>query len=398
METNRKWGPQRLPAAFFAIACAALSGFATPAKAQIQGEGESERWLQELTPARESSATGESQRIAKLPKELDSQEPGFTRSTLKETTETSVSEEKAKFNEFSDLKSVPEPREPSLNTEIAEFNESAQVTDLPDPAESSESAEALPAEKSAALPSETPSPPRAVIVPSASTVSCGDKVLLSAQASFPGAEAIVEYQWALGANPNYNDAFGPVFQTPPLSAPIVDGRFSPVEVGLRVRSIDGRSDTTRLSLHLRPKTSNQPPIARLDSRYLYVDKDAQEDVLLDASQSSDPDGECDALQYEWSCETAGERPCNTSSMSLNQPTLRIPWQNLEARTSYFWTLKVSDLAGASDSKQVVIESLQRKDPAAPDIEVTGKKNIDDGLAKDCIYRSKTGEAIWCADW
>lgn len=239
---------------------------------------------------------------------------------------------------------------------------------------------------------------KAVITPSSYRLSCGDSIQLSAKESQSAHPPIVSHRWEIHSGQTRDEAFGPVVEHQLSSAPQKDGSFPEFRADLHIEDQAGKRASTRIRLNVGPSSPNQAPVAKLSPGYLYVDRELQEDVILDASASSDPDGDCDHLRFEWSCESSDEGSCNTAGIALNAPILRIPWQNLAEGTSYFWKVSVVDLAGNRSSATTVVESIQRMKPQQEIIQVKGRKNTGDDLQPNCIYRSKTKEAIWCAHW
>lgn len=246
----------------------------------------------------------------------------------------------------------------------------------------------------------TPAPPpvdiQAVAITNRKTARCGDAVLLSGEASYSGAAPISEYQWDFDGDGAFDDAFGAAVEHTLVALPSSDGVYRPVPIGLRIIDTAGNTATTKVEVVPGPSTENRPPSVLITPRFTYVDRNGQEDVIIDASGTSDPDGQCDRLRYQWTCESAGNGVCRTDTLELTGPVLRIPWQTMETDTTYFWKLTVTDLAGAQSFGSAVIESVSRIAPPQPTIEVRGKVH-DDGLRANCIYRAETNEPIWCAD-
>lgn len=107
---------------------------------------------------------------------------------------------------------------------------------------------------------------------------------------------------------------------------------------------------------------NEPPVADAGSD---LTAEPDQSVELDASGSSDPDG--DSLTFSWTIDRAP----NGSAASLDDPTAAAPTFVPDVSGTYIFEVEVSDPDGATDSDMVLVEVV-RVNPNDPPVAEAGE--------------------------
>ena len=199
------------------------------------------------------------------------------------------------------------------------------------------------------------------------TIDEGQALLLDASASSdPGGDALT-YAWDLDNDGQYNDATGatPIVSWATLASLGLASDGTSLSIGVQVDDGDGGIDTVATTLVI----NNLDPTADAGGPYTI---DEGQDLLLDASASTDPGG--DTLSYAWDLDNDGQYDDAAGAI----PT--VPWNTLASLgpasdgTSLSIGVQVDDGDGGIDTvaSTLVINNL---DPTA---DAGGPYALDEG--------------------
>ena len=199
------------------------------------------------------------------------------------------------------------------------------------------------------------------------TIDEGQALLLDASASSdPGGDALT-YAWDLDNDGQYNDATGatPIVSWATLASLGLASDGTSLSIGVQVDDGDGGIDTVATTLVI----NNLDPTADAGGPYTI---DEGQDLLLDASASTDPGG--DTLSYAWDLDNDGQYDDAAGA------TPTVPWNTLASLgpasdgTSLSIGVQVDDGDGGIDTvaSTLVINNL---DPTA---DAGGPYALDEG--------------------
>ncbi len=137
---------------------------------------------------------------------------------------------------------------------------------------------------------------------------------------------------------------------------------------------DGALKSTRTSVVITARETeggNEPPVADAGSD---LTAEPDQTVGLDASGSSDPDG--DTLTFSWIIDRAP----SGSATSLDDPTSATPSFVPDVSGTYIFEVEVSDPDGANDSDMVVVEVVQVNPNDPPVAEAGEPSTVEVGTA------------------
>ncbi|WP_319523068.1 PKD domain-containing protein [uncultured Desulfosarcina sp.] len=144
---------------------------------------------------------------------------------------------------------------------------------------------------------------------------------------------------------------------------------------------------------------NQPPSAYAGAD---ISADPGDEVVLDASGSSDPDGQEDLYAYQWE-QTEG-RDVGLAAVNTSAPYFYVPADAAHGETFTF-RLTVTDRSGLSDTDEVTVTAITRHPPVADagrdqrvkygsvvTLDASGSSDPDDDIT-DYLWEQTDGTAV-----
>jgi len=218
----------------------------------------------------------------------------------------------------------------------------------------------------------------------AQTVNEGDVVTLSGTGSSDPDDGIVQYGWKQTQGPAVTLS-GSASAVASFTAPATDAEGASLAFQLTVTDAGGLQDTAACLVSV--AWVNTPPQADAGEDQQV---DPGDDVTLNGTRSTDPDGDTD-LSYRWR-QTEGT-PVELSDATAGQPGFVVPEIEEEMQTLTF-ELTVTDSQGLQDldTCQVVVAGANEEeaDTTAPVLNVTSP--YSDSVTTSWFYIGMSGSA------